>query len=451
MNTAYRARMPPRSVIVIGAGAAGLTAAIRAGEAGARVTLLNAHPRVGLKILMSGGTRCNVTHREVTERDYHGGSQKVVARALRAFTPAQTLEWFERDLGVAVKLEDTGKYFPESDDAQSVLDALLAASDRAGVVLRAGTQAVRLERGDEGWRVGVRKVVDSAAFGAGVKAHGGTEWPLPAAEPSEWLECDAVVMAAGGLSFPRTGSDGTGYALLRALGHTIVPPVPALTPLASDDDLCRGAQGVTMHTELALWADGRIATRVQGSLLIAHFGYSGPAALDLSRHWHRAEGHTRRVTVSLVPGATFESLETDWLLDAKRHSGRGVRGFLGARMPERIADMITAESGLGGVTMAQTPRDRRSAMLRAVLERDLHVTGTLGYEKAEVTAGGVPLAEVSASTLESRLAPGLFLCGEVLDVEGRLGGFNFQWAWSSGCVAGRAAANGESAEVEARR
>ncbi len=431
----------PRHITVIGAGAAGLTAAIRAGEAGAAVTLLNAHPRVGLKILMSGGTRCNVTHREVTERDYHGGSRKVVARMLRAFTPEQTLEWFERDLGVPLKLEETGKYFPESDDAQTVLDALLAAASRAGVTLRSGVQAVRLERETSGgWRVGVRRVADSAAFGSGVRAHGGTEWPLPAAGPSEWIACDAVVMAAGGLSFPRTGSDGTGYALVASLGHTIVPPVPALTPLASDDDLCRGAQGVTLPVELALWVDGRIEARARGSMLIAHFGYTGPAALDLSRHWHRAEGRTRRVTASLVPGASFESLETAWLLDGKRHPGRGVRGFLGARLPERLADMITAESGLGGVTMAQTARERRSAMLRAVLERDLHVTGTLGYEKAEVTAGGVPLTEVSASTLESRLAPGLFLCGEVLDVEGRLGGFNFQWSWSSGTVAGRAAA-----------
>jgi len=433
--------VPVRRVVVVGAGAAGLTAAIRAGEAGAAVTLLNAHPKVGLKILMSGGTRCNVTHREVTERDYHGGSRNVVRRILRAFTPEQTRAWFEDELGVALKLEETGKYFPASDDAQTVLDALLAACTRAGVALRAGTQAVRLERGDAGgWRVGVRAVADSAAFGAGVAAHGGDAWPLPAVSVEEWLDCDAVVVASGGLSFPRTGSDGTGYALLQSLGHTIVPPVPALTPLASDDDLCRGAQGVTLPAELTLWVNGRVAERVSGSLLIAHFGFTGPAALDLSRHWHRAEGQARRVTLSLLPGRSLEQAETEWLVDAKRHSGRGVRSYFAQRLPERLADMITAQSGLGGVTMAQTPRQRRVDLLRAVLEYDLGVTGTLGYEKAEVTAGGVPLSEVSASTLESRLAPGMFLCGEVLDVEGRLGGFNFQWGWSSGTVSGGSAA-----------
>src|SRR5262249_23685850 len=141
----YALPMPPRRVLVIGAGAAGLTAAIRAGEAGARVTLLNAHPRVGLKILMSGGTRCNVTHGEVTVRDCHGGTPNVVRRVLRAFTPAQTVAWFKGELGVPLKLEETGKYFPVSDDAQTVLDALLAACERAGVEVRSGARVVRLE------------------------------------------------------------------------------------------------------------------------------------------------------------------------------------------------------------------------------------------------------------------------------------------------------------------
>ena len=200
--------MSARTVLVIGAGAAGLTAAIRAGEAGARVTCLNAHPRVGLKILMSGGTRCNVTHREVSERDFHGGSPNVVRRVLRAFTPEQTIDWFRNQLGVPLKLEETGKYFPESNDAQTVLDALLAAAERAGVTLRNGARVVRLERSGTIWRAGVHAVRGSVEFGEGTARAGETVWPLPGAEPSEWLEADAVVLATGGLSFPRTGSDG---------------------------------------------------------------------------------------------------------------------------------------------------------------------------------------------------------------------------------------------------
>jgi predicted Rossmann fold flavoprotein len=175
--------------------------------------------------------------------------------------------------------------------------------------------------------------------------------------------------------------------------------------------------------------------------MFAHFGVTGPAALDLSRRWHRAEGKPRRVTLSFAPGETFEQLERTWVDYAAANPRRGVRTWLAERLPERIADLLTTESGLGGGAMSQIPRERRATLLRGIVERDIGVTGTLGYEKAEVTAGGVPLSEVDASTLESRVAPSVWLCGEILDVEGRLGGFNFQWSWSSGTVAGRAAAS----------
>jgi predicted flavoprotein YhiN len=433
---------PARRVIVVGAGAAGLTAALRAAGAGAQVTLLNAHPRPGLKILMSGGTRCNVTHERVSERDFHGGSRNVVARILRAFPVAQTLPWFEDELGVPLKLEPGGKYFPASDDAQTVLDALLAACSRAGVQQRFGARAVRLSRAGDVWRVGVAPVADSAALGAEVHGVGGAEaWTLPAEEPGEWLDADAIVLATGGLSFPRTGSDGTGYALAHALGHTLVPPAPALTPLVAVDTMCTGAQGVTLDAALTLHVDGKRTAETSGSLLFAHFGLSGPAALDLSRHWHQADGHGRRVTLSFAPGVSAEAVEQDWLDYAAEFPRRGLRAWLAERLPDRIADILTAESGLGGAAMSQIPRERRVKAIAAVTSRDMGVTGTLGYEKAEVTSGGVLLSEVDASTLESRVAPGLWLCGEVLDVEGRLGGFNFQWAWSSGTVAGRAAAS----------
>src|ERR1041385_1885304 len=361
--------MAARQVLVVGAGAAGLTAAIAAGRAGARVTVLNAHPRVGLKILMSGGSRCNVTHRTVTERDFRSASLNVVRRILRAFTPEQTREWFESDLGVPLKLEETGKYFPVSDDAQTVLDALLAAARSAGAVVRPGCRVVRLERGNSTWRAGIQNVQGSVEFGEGVAKAGMSAVSLPSIEPAEWIEAAAVVLATGGLSFPRTGSDGTGYALAMALGHTIVPTVPALTPLAAVDPLTQSAQGVTLGVELTLRVDGRVAERVRGSMLFAHFGVTGPAALDLSGSWHRAEAHARRVTVSFAPGETFESLEQVWTTYAAANARRGVRTWLGERLPERLADILTTESGLGGAAMSQVPRERRSVLLRRSEER----------------------------------------------------------------------------------
>jgi len=425
----------------VGAGAAGLTAALRAAEAGAQVTLLNAHPRMGLKVLMSGGTRCNVTHREVEARDYNGGSRPFVARILRAFTPAQTLAWMQ-SLGVELKLEETGKYFPVTDEAKTVLDALLAAVGSAGVDVRYGARVVRLERAEPAsrWRLGIQRVSDSAAFGKGVSAVGETRWPLPAVDVDDWIEADAVILATGGLSFPRTGSDGTGFALALSLGHTLVPPVPALTPLAAGDPLCESCQGMTLPAELTLWAGGRRTESIHGSFLFAHFGYSGPAALDLSRHWLRAEGE-RRVTASFVPGITAEALEREWTETAKAEPKLSARRFLARRVPDRLAVALATEAGVEPAKwISQIDRARRAALIGRVTARELPITGTLGYEKAEATAGGVVLSDVDPSTLESRKAPGDYLCGEILDVDGRLGGFNFQWSWSSGTVAGRAVA-----------
>jgi predicted Rossmann fold flavoprotein len=431
---------PDRSVIVVGAGAAGLTAALRAAEAGACVTLLNAHPQIGLKILMSGGTRCNVTHREVTAKDFNGGSQPFVARILRAFPPVATREWME-SLGVSLVLEDTGKYFPTTDDAHTVLDGLMSAVHRAGVTIVPGARVVWMEPKEGGWRLGVQRVKDSSAFSAEVAAYGKTTGKAPRPESNDWREADAVVLATGGLSFPRTGSDGTGYVLAASLGHTIVPPTPALTPLTSSDPLCKELQGVTLDAELTLWVGGKRDTTIAGSLLFAHFGYSGPVALDLSRHWLRAEGRgERKVTANFLPGTNTERSLAAWLDVAAKMPKETVRRWLGERMPESLILALCREADLtANMRLSQIDRAHRQAMIESVTARVLPVTGTLGYEKAEVTAGGVELSEVNPSTLESRKAPGVFLCGEILDVEGRLGGFNFQWSWSSGTVAGRAA------------
>ena len=433
--------MSNRHVLVIGAGAAGLTAAIRAAESGARVTLLNAHPKPGLKLLMSGGTRCNVTHQKVTERDFFGGSRNVVARILRAFDVQETLDWFEDHMQVALKLEDTGKYFPLTDDANTVLDALLREAERVGVTLRGGQRVVRLTRVANGWRAGIQRVRDASSLGDTVSGSGQTEWPLPAIHPELWEEADAVIVATGGLSYPRSGSDGMGYALLNSIGHTLTPPVPALVPLTADDPLCAAAQGVTTDVALTLHQKGAKPQKFEGSLLIAHFGYTGPVALDLSRHYSCADPATRRVTCNFLPHADHEWLLEDWLARSAREAARTVRRHLCTWLPDRLACELSWEAEIDpGRALPQVARARREKLFNNLLARDLRVTGTLGYERAEVTAGGVPLSEVDASTLESRIAPGLYLCGEVLDVEGRLGGFNFQWSWSSGTVAGRAAA-----------
>lgn len=442
MHSGGRSSSSESDVLVVGAGAAGLTAALRAAEAGAHVTLLNAHPKIGLKILMSGGTRCNVTHREVDERDFAGGSRAFVARVLRAFPAEEARGWLE-SLGIALKLEPTGKYFPVTDDAHTVLEALESAARRAGVEVVSGARVVRLTQGSSSggsiFQAGIQRVRDSNAFFP-TPSLGTDEWPLPEAGPDEWRTARTVVLATGGLSFPRTGSDGTGYALARSFGHSMVPPIPALTPLSGPDPLCQSAQGITLDAELALWTERRRAIAIRGSLLIAHFGFSGPAALDLSRHWLRADPGSRRVTASFLPEWTFEHLRDAWLAAVGKEPRRSARKVVTRWIPERLAEVLCEECGIDASAPAsQVDRARRATLFERLLSRPLDITGTLGYEKAECTAGGIALSEVNPSTLESRKARGLYLCGEILDVEGRLGGFNFQWAWSSGTVAGRAA------------
>ena len=441
VNTPEASRLR-RSVAVVGAGAAGLTAALRAAEAGASVTLLNAHPKVGLKLLMSGGSRCNVTHREVEARDYHGGSRNVVARILRAFPPEATLAWFET-LGVPLVLEETGKYFPASDDAQTVLDALLGAGEQAGVALECGARVVRMERGEPagGWACGPWRRAASSRRPRTPSA--GRPGRCRRRSPSAGSRPTRSCSPPAGSRSRAPAATAADTPWLHRSGTPSSRPCPRSRRSPRTTPCACFVQGLALEAELALAAGGKTAETVRGSLLFTHFGLSGPAALDLSRSWLRAEGRGERVVrVSFVPGATREELLADWASAAGAEPKLTVRRWLGRRLPDRLAVVLCAEVGVGPARYAsQVERERRAELVERLCARPLRVSGTLGYEKAEVTAGGVALDEVDASTLESRKAPGVFLCGELLDVDGRLGGFNFQWAWSSGTVAGRAAAD----------
>ena len=296
-------------VIVVGAGAAGLATAIftRNRRPEASVLLLDGARKPGAKILVSGGGRCNVTNTVVTERDYRGGPPAIVRRVLRALTVADTVRFFA-DAGVALHEEHDGKLFPDSNSARQVLDALLEQAAASGVELRSSHRVSRLEKTAGGFRV---------ATNAGE------------------LLARRVVLATGGMSLPKSGSDGAGYALARALGHTIVATTPALAPLvlsASGEDAPATHStwsGVSQPVILTLRADGSVATRQPGSMLWTHFGISGPAALDLSRHWLRArlEGRAAEATANLTPDFHFESLEDFWL-DQARHRPRAMLGTI---------------------------------------------------------------------------------------------------------------------------
>jgi hypothetical protein len=403
-------------VIVIGAGAAGLISALRSVEYGVRTLLLDSQERLGSKILISGGGRCNVTNQDVTEYNFHtSGPTGAIRRVLQQFTDKETRAFFE-GLGVKLKLEETGKYFPVTDSARTVLDALLDACSEAGVILERGQKVRHLSQERTDWVVHT----------------GDRKW-----------KARAVILCTGGLSLPRTGSDGSGYALAKAFGHTIVPTSPALTPLKGPGGWAADLRGITLPVRLRLNVNGKREANYEGSFLFTHFGYSGPAPLNLSRHWIRKEWESDPLSVSasFLPGWKPEGLTSWWRERSFDSPKKTVANALDELLPARLAETLCELSGIPrDLPIGQTPRAERNRLLESLLAFDLPVTGALGYEKAEVTAGGVPLTEINANTMGSTLAPGLFLAGEILDVDGWLGGYNFQWAWSSGTVAGKGAA-----------
>ena len=410
-------------VAIVGAGAAGLATAIflKRLEPRAAVHLLDGAARPGAKILVSGGSRCNVTNTIVTERDYWGGKRTVIRRVLARLTVRQTIGFFE-ELGVRLKQEPTGKLFPVTDRSRDVLNALLDAARTLGVHIRPSTRVLALSREADRFRLHT---------------------------PEEPIHASVVVLATGGLSLPKTGSDGAGLEIVRGLGHTIVPTTPALAPLILEPTAFhRRLSGVAQDVELAVTVSNRVVQRIRGPLLWTHFGVSGPAALDASRHWHRAEldGCAPRVFASFRPGASFEAIDAEWTAAARHEPRSTVQNVVGARLPNSVAAALSEQAAVDPATrLAHLSRESRRALVHTLTATPLPVTGSRGYNYAEATAGGVSLDEIDASTMESRKVGGLFLVGEMLDVDGRLGGFNFQWAWSSG----RTAAEGIARRVAA--
>jgi predicted Rossmann fold flavoprotein len=410
-------------VAIIGAGAAGLMAAITAGRLGARVHLFDGAKKPGAKILVSGGSRCNVSNESVVPARFHGeGAPAFVSRVLRSFSPEQTLRFFE-EIGVELKLEPTGKFFPVSDSSRTVLGALLHATHRAGAVLCAQTHVCSIERdpSTEGWKMGTSR---GDVF------------------------AKSVIVATGGLALPKSGSDGRGFGFARALGHSLVETTPALTPLYSEDAHFAGAAGVTMPVRLRLHAkNDALASKklasYEGSFLFTHRGFSGPVALNISRHFARGKwAHCEAsVFASLMPSVA-EGAEGKWWHDfAGKSSKKSVLNALETQFSSKLALAIAARANvLSSLPLGRLSRTQNENLKRELFHAPMGVFDVAPYDKAETTAGGIALAEIEPNTMMSRLQKGLFFAGEVCDVDGELGGFNFQWAWSSGVVAGRAAA-----------
>ncbi len=399
-------------VAIVGGGAAGLMAGIWAGRSGPqrRIVILEGAPRLGAKILIAGGGRCNVTHDTVDEHAFAGASRHAIRKVLRRFDVPATVAFF-RDLGVSLKREDTGKLFPTTDRARTVLDALVAGVRAAGVELRHPWRVEEVTAGDGGFRL---------------------------AGPAGALRARAVVLATGGRSVPTTGSDGHGYTVARALGHTLTPRIlPALVPLRLPrTHPLTGLAGVSARVTVEVRAgSGKRLAAFTDALLCTHVGLSGPVILDVSRYYLHAcaDDPAAALVIGWLPDETPAAVD-----GALRALGARTPGaWLRQRMPDRLALVLCALAGIdAGVPGYQLSRDARQRLMAALTALPVPIAGDRSFTHAEVTAGGVPLTEVRLETMASRVCPGLHLCGELLDVDGRIGGFNFQWAWASGYVAG---------------
>ena len=413
-------------VVVVGAGAAGLVAAIKAAEEGAKTLLLEKMPRAGTKILMSGGTRCNITHhtdnRGIVEA--FGPAGRFLHSALAALGVRESIALFEAE-GVPTKVEETGKVFPVSNKAADVLEALLRRLARSGAKLVYQEALQDLIPQKDGFRlhttVGQR-------------------------------EARKVILTTGGQSYPGSGTTGDGYGILARLGHHIIPPRPALVPLTVAAAWVPTLRGLTLpDVSLTIReADkSQPLLRRRGSLLFAHFGLSGPVALDVSRV---VSGHPepRRLVleIDLVPGLA-EAQWDEWLrVEAAASGKKQLAALLTAWLPRRLSEEVLKLAKLdperrgAGLTKAD-----RLGLTATVKRLQLGLTGTLGFGRAEVTAGGVDLKEVDSRDMQSRKVPGLYIAGELLDLDGPIGGYNFQAAWSTGWLAGWKAAQAARSET----
>lgn len=402
-----------KKIIVIGGGPAGMMAAIVAAEGGAEVILFEKMPKVGRKLGITGKGRCNLTNSADVEafvKNIHNG--KFLYSALKNFSSGDTVNFFE-NLDVATKIERGGRIFPISDDAGEVIDALIKKMAIVGVEVKNNSP--------------VTEIIAQGKKIVGVLSGG------------KIFKCDAVILATGGASYPATGSTGDGFKFAKQLGHTITEILPALVPLEVEDDI-QSLQGLSLkNVRVKLLADGKKVAEQFGEMLFTHFGVSGPIILTLSRQAAKllAEEKFVELEINLKPALTPEQLNARILRDFDKFKGKIIKNALVELLPAKlipiVLDRAFIEENKPVDAITQAERRRLVEILRGL---PLTITKTRPISEAIVTSGGVSVKEINPRTMESKIISGLYIVGEVLDVDGFTGGFNLQAAWSTGYAAG---------------
>jgi predicted Rossmann fold flavoprotein len=411
-------------IVIVGGGPAGLMAGARAAQRGKRTLLLEKNRRPGVKILVSGGTRCNFTHaadaRGIVEA--FGPSGRFLHSALAAFGPQDVVDFFQSE-GVPAKTEpDTGKIFPASDRASDILSALITRLNKSGCELATEDNLLEIERSTDGFNLITSRRTISA---------------------------EKILLATGGKSYPACGTTGDGFRWAAALGHTIVPLHAALAPIVTHAPWITALQGITIADVLVEVIEpldeindekrnARCIASRRGSFLFTHFGVSGPVVLDVSRVISGyGPAHKLILQCDFLPGVEQEELDEQIAGQCASAGGRQVSVIFDGRLPRRLADTLLEQADVPlQRRAAELSKSERRRLVTAIKQRPIPVAGTMGFRKAEVTAGGVALDEVDSRNMQSKIVPGLYFAGELLDLDGPIGGYNFQAAFSTGYLAG---------------
>lgn len=394
---------------IIGGGAAGLMAAITAAEGGNRVTLFERQSRVGRKLLATGNGRCNLTNINLSPENYHGDKADFADFALSQFPPEKTLDFF-RSLGLLTVTEPSGRVYPFSDQAGSVLDVLRFAAEARGVDIRVDAEVKRISRRDNGFCV---------FFG------------------EEAEDFQKVIVCCGGMAGGKLGGTKSGYELLSSLGHSRTKLYPSLVQLRTDATFVRSLKGVRADGDVKLYENGELIAHSAGEIQFTDYGLSGPAVFEVSRAASSASGKVE-VQLDLLRGADERTLSDMMEKRVRDLSALTLENLLTGILHNRLGRTLIRASGYELASpLSALSRGDIEKIAKTVKCFRLSVNGTQGFDAAQVTAGGISTDEFDPKTMESLLVPGLYAAGEVLDIDGDCGGYNLQWAWSSGKLAGR--------------
>ena len=395
---------------IIGAGASGMAAALAAAEyENVQVILFERQARVGKKLSATGNGRCNLSNLHAMEGGFHGGDAGFVDAALRTFDVQSTLDWF-LDLGLYTVAEDWGRVYPYSDQANSVVDVLRFALEKPNIQLLTGFDVQKIKKTEVGFRVD------------------GSE---------ESVICDKLIIACGGLAGTKLGGSMAGYQFLRSFGHKCTKLRPALVQMKSSWSGCASLKGVRAACHAAVYHDGVLHAESRGELQFTEQGLSGPVMFEVSRDACQGKGKWT-CRLDFLPDKDAEWLEQQLL--RRRNTGWKAEDLLTGILHNRLGRVLTQSVGISSyVPIAQLEPAEIADVAKAVKNFEVVLTEPLGMDAAQVTAGGIVTDEFDPDTMQSRLVPGLYACGEVLDIDGDCGGYNLQWAWSSGRLAGKSA------------